>query len=66
MMRKGLAVFLAFFTLGNGWIFAQSLGAGGELISAINPGNLSSSINLLLSLSLITLVPFFLMSTTSF
>ncbi len=54
-----------FFCFSGSFLWAQTA-IPSDLNSLMTPGNFSNSINLMVSLSMITLVPFFLMSTTSF
>ncbi len=62
---KKLSLFLLLFFF-PGVVFAQQSGLNIDVDSFLNPGGFSSSINLLLAVSVITLIPFFLVSTTSF
>lgn len=66
-MKKIHALIFAFFAV-SGQSFAQAapIGTPIDFGTALGPAQLSSSMQLLLSISLITLVPFFLVSTTSF
>jgi len=68
MKKIFFGLLLIFFVI-NGVAFAQTAAPIGTTIdfgSALSPQQLSNSMQLLLSISLITLVPFFLISTTAF
>lgn len=66
-MKKTFSLILAFLAV-SGLSLAQTVPIGTPIDfgAALGPAQLSSSMQLLLSISLITLVPFFLISTTSF
>lgn len=68
-MKKILFPFFLIFFVGTSVLFAQTpapIGTTIDFANVFTPQQLSSSMQLLLSISLITLVPFFLISTTSF
>lgn len=66
-MKKTLGLIFAFLTV-SGLSLAQTapIGTPIDFGTALGPAQLSSSMQLLISISMITLVPFFLISTTSF
>ena len=65
-MKHFILSLVLFFFGFSALTYAQSTGLNFDLDSFIKPNNFSSTINLLLSLSSISIFPFFLMSTTSF